>query len=277
MSERLELFDTHTHLDHAAFDRPGEGAGEVWRRAREAGGARALLVGVAPSTWSRTVDVARALPGMGHALGVHPQVVPELDDATIDDALRALPDLLVRTGAIAVGECGLDGPSGDLDRQARVLRAHLAIANDLALPVSLHVFKVHGKALEVLRAIGRIRHGGVLHSYSGSAELVRAYVDLGWSIGFAGAITRTNAKRPVLAARATPAEHLVIETDAPFQPTGGDARDRTRGEPADLPEVLAAVAAARGEDPGEVARRTTENARRIFSGSGSGEAPTDRR
>lgn len=251
------MIDTHVHLDDGAF----EDAAAVWQAARAVGVTHAIAVGVEPSSWARTIAVA-ALPGVGLALGIHPQVVPALTDEAIDRGLRELPNLLEH--ATAVGECGLDGPSGDLDRQERVLRAHLALARELKLPVSLHVLRVHGPALKLLKELGPVERG-VVHSYSGSAELVRDYVRLGWSISFAGAITRANARRPLDAVRAVPLEHLLAETDAPFQPTGADARDRKRGDPADLPEVIRALAAARGADFDEIAARTTENARRIFS------------
>jgi TatD DNase family protein len=250
------VIDTHVHLDDDAF----EDAERVWQAARAAGVTGAIAVGVHPSSWDKTIEVAR-LPGVGLALGIHPQVIPELTDEQIDDGLARLPALL--SGAVAIGECGLDGPTGQLERQERVLRAHLALARDLKLPVSLHVLRVHGPTLKLLKSFGPIEHG-VVHSYSGSAELVREYVKLGWSISFAGAITRSNARRPLDAVPAVPLEHLVAETDAPFQPTGADARDRQRGEPADLPDVIRALATARNVDYEEIAARTTENARRIF-------------
>jgi TatD DNase family protein len=254
------VIDTHVQLDSESFF---EGAREVWEQARAGGVEAALAVGVEPASWQRTIDTARALPGVSLALGIHPQVVPHLDDATIGRALRELPDLLEKEGARAVGEIGLDGPAGDLDRQERVMIAQLDIARQLSLPVSLHVFKIHGRALEVLRKFGKIA-GGVAHSYSGSSELVRDYLSLGWSISFAGAITRSNARKPMEACRRVPLEHLVVETDAPFQPTGADARDRKRGDPQDLGHIAAAVARARGVDQGVIAEATTINARRIF-------------
>ncbi|MBI2389420.1 MAG: TatD family hydrolase [Deltaproteobacteria bacterium] len=257
----MRAIDTHVHLDDPAFI---EGAAAVWQEARRAGVEGAIAVGVEPATWSRTLAVARGLPGVRVALGIHPQAVPALDDETIGRALADLPALLGDHGAVAIGECGLDGPAGDLDRQGRVLREQLALARDLALPVSLHVFRVHGPALKLLRDLGPLPAGGVVHSYSGSAELVRDYLRLGWSFSFAGAVTRSNAKRPLAAALAVPLDHLLVETDAPFQPTGADARDRTRGEPRDLPEVIGALARARGLDPEELAETTTANARRIF-------------
>ena len=251
------LFDTHVHLDSAPLDE------RAFAPAREAGVVSAVAVGVSPAGWSRTIEVARAA-GVSHALGIHPQVVPELDDRTLDDALARLPSLLRESGAVAIGECGLDVPSGDLERQKRVFLAHLEIARSLHLPISLHVWKAHGPAVALLRDFGALPGGGVAHSYSGSAELVRDYLARGLCISFAGGITRSNAKRPKLAARAVPIDRLVIETDAPFQPAGADARDRKHGEPRDLGLILEALAAARGDDPDELAERTTDNARRIF-------------
>lgn len=257
----MRLVDTHVHLDDAAF---ADDAAEVWSRAQAAGVEGAVAVGVEPGSWDRTIAVAGRLPGVRVALGIHPQCVPALDDATIDAALAALPNRLREARAVAVGECGLDGPTGQMERQERVLRAHLAIARELSLPVSLHVFRVHGPALKLLKAFGPMPAGGVVHSYSGSAELVRDYVKLGWSFSFAGAITRSNARRPLTAAEAVPLERLVLETDAPFQPAGADARDRTRGEPRDVLEILEVLARARGLSPEALAERTTDNARRLF-------------
>ena len=251
------LVDTHVHLDAAPLD------ASSFTRAREAGVVSAIAVGVSPAGWSRTIDIARAA-GVSHALGIHPQVVPDLDDHAIDDAIARLPSLLRESGAVGIGECGLDAPAGDLERQRRVLFAHLEIARSMHLPISLHVWKAHGAAVALLRDFGVLPAGGVAHSYSGSAELVRDYLDRGLCISFAGGITRSNAKKPILAARAVPHDRLVIETDAPYQPAGPDARDRDHGEPRDLATILEALAAARGDDADTLAAQTTANARRIF-------------
>jgi TatD DNase family protein len=257
------LVDTHAHLDDAALHDDLEAR---WAAARAVGVVAALAVGVAPASWARTIAVARALPGVRAALGIHPQVVPELDDATLHAALAALPERLLEAGAAAVGECGYDGAYPDRDRQLVALRAQLEIARALRLPVSLHVFGpgAHGTMLSVLRETGVLPAGGAVHGYSGSAELVREYVRLGLCISFAGAITRSNARRPLVAARAVPLDRLLVETDAPFQPTGADARDRRCGEPADLPEVVEALARARGEPAAAIAAATTRNALRTF-------------
>ena len=254
------MIDTHVHLDVAPLDVA------AWTRARDRGVEAALTMGVEPKQWPAVIRLARALPGVKHALGIHPQAVPSLDDAALDAALDVLPDLITSTGALAVGECGLDAPSGEMDRQTRVLRRHLEIAKALKKPVCLHVFKIHGPMVDLLRSFGPLDAGGMVHSYSGPAELVKAYVDANLHVSFAGSITRSNAKKPVLACRAVPDDRLLAETDAPYQPAGADARDRSHGEPADLVAVIEAMASARDASVDDVAALTTTNARRLFAG-----------
>lgn len=256
----IALVDTHVHLDVAPLD------ARAWQSARDVGVVAALTMGVDPKQWPRTIELARALHGVKHALGIHPQAIPELDDDAIDLALDVLPDLIESTGAVAVGECGLDAPSQHVDRQTRVLRRHFEIAKTLKKPVCLHVFKIHGPMVDLLREIGPLPSGGVVHSYSGSAELVKAYVEANLCVSFAGSITRSNAKKPLLASRAVPDDRLLVETDAPYQPAGDDARDRSHGAPSDLRAVVEAVARARDATVEEIAALTTANARRVFPG-----------
>ncbi len=249
-----ELIDTHAHLDLPAFDADRT---EVLASARAAG-VTCLVPAVRPRTWAGVIAV-----GVPFALGVHPQVVPELDAderalATNADALAAA---IAGTGACAVGECGLDGGFGERDLQEQILRAHLRAAKALGLPVIVHVMRAHDATPRILRDEGVV--GGVLHSYSGGADLVPIYADLGLGFSFAGPVTYPNARRPIEAARAVPAELLLAETDAPDQAPEGHRGGRS--EPAFLPAVIAGLAAARGVDPAEIAALTATNARRLFA------------
>lgn len=253
------MYDTHAHLDHA--DAP---VADLLARARAAGVEAWLLPGVSPESWARTAAVAAAHPGVRLALGVHPQVVRDLSDAELDDALAALPGLLRRHGAVAVGEIGLDHlhdrDPAQRARQRRVWEAQLDVAAALDLPVLLHCVKAHGAMLGWLRPRGAVR--GVMHAYSGSAELVRDWVALGLHVSFAGALTLPGARRAPEACRAVPPERLLVETDAPYQtpwPHRGEAN-----RPERLVDVVRAVAAVRGEAPEAVAERTRENALALF-------------
>ena len=254
------MIDTHCHLDVLAF---GADRDEVVARATAAGVRGMLVPAIRPRTWAALVGLAARHAGAGVrcALGIHPQIVPELDELEAGgDLAERIARAVTDAGATAIGECGLDGGTADLPRQEAVFRAHLRAARALGLPVVIHVLRAHDAAPRILREEGPV--AGVLHSYSGGAELVPVYRDLGLAFSFAGPISYPNARRPGEAARAIPAELLLVETDAPDQAPEGHRGGRS--EPAFLPAVIAGLAAARGVEPAEIDALTTANARRIF-------------
>lgn len=265
------MFDSHCHLHDERMAPCWE---DALRRARAAGVRGMLLAGVDLPGWQRQDLLRGQHPDLAVAFGVHPQVVPLLHgdegEAALARQLDALAGILAGEGPLgrphAVGELGLDALGeahrGSLDRQEAVFRAQLALARAHDLPVVLHILRAHDRALRVLREGGVPRRGGVVHSYSGPAELVPRYVALGLSLSFAGPIANPEARRTALAARAVPRERLLCETDAPDQTPA--ARRPAQNEPAFLTDVIAALARCRGEDPAEVAAYTEDNARRLF-------------
>jgi TatD DNase family protein len=256
------VIDTHCHLDGPAFDADRE---EALDRARGVGVSDVVVPAVVPSGWERLLAFAAAHPGVHAALGIHPQALPGLDAADDDRHLADLEAALGRGGAVAVGECGLDGPTSEegasLDRQRAVLRGHLAIARRLGLPVLLHSLRTHDAMREELERDG-LPAGGILHSFSGSAGQVPAFAALGLHFAFAGPVTYASARKPLDAARAVPLDRLLLETDAPDQ-TPHPHRG-SRNEPARLPLVRDAVARAIGLPADEVDELTTRNARRLL-------------
>jgi len=258
------MFDSHCHLDSERFD--GE-RDEVMERARAAGVTRILVPGVEPAEWPRLAEVKARYPEVCVAVGLHPQALPGVAGPAMERALRDLESTARSLGAVAIGECGFDGDTAkegnvSWETQAFVVDAHVRVAESLGLPLVLHVLRAHEQALRMLERFGPLRAGGVVHSYSGPAELVPRYVALGLSVSFAGAITRARVRRPIEAARVVPAERLLVETDAPDQtPTGAD---RERCEPAHVALVVDAVARARGVTREEIAALTARNAARLF-------------
>jgi len=255
------VIDTHCHLDVEAFDRDREA---VIARAGAAGVLGMLVPAIRPRTWTAVLELASRHRGAGVrcAIGIHPQSVPELDEAELANLDQRLADAAGGSAdeVTAIGECGLDAATGAHELQARIFRAHLRVAHSLGKPLVIHVLRAHDLAPRILREEAAVR--GVLHSYSGGAELVPVYRDLGMAFSFAGPITYPNARRPVMAARAVPAELLLAETDAPDQAPA--AHRGSRSEPAFLPSVIAGLAAARGATSDEIAASTAANARRIF-------------
>lgn len=255
------MIDTHVHLDQPAFDadRPA-----VLARARAAGVTDLIVPAIGPGGWTALAELARATPGVHFGLGIHPQLLPELDPRDDDRHLADLEAALARGGAVGVGECGLDLPSVEagapMDRQLAVLRAQLGLARRFRLPVMLHCLRAHEPLLGLLRE-APLPAGGVLHSFSGSAEQVAAYLPTGLHFSLAGPVTYERARKPLVAARAVPRDRLVLETDAPDQTP---RPHRGRNEPAFLPAVAAAVAGALGLELAELDALTTANARALF-------------
>jgi TatD DNase family protein len=244
------MIDTHCHLDVAAFDGDRD---EVLARA-VAAGVRGIVV---PAIRMRPKPIVHPLVRV--AFGVHPQIVPELDAAE-----RALdPEQLaadaIAAGACAIGECGLDGGTAERELQEHLFRVQIRAARIAKLPLVVHVLRGHDAAPSILRDEAAREVGGVLHSYSGGAELVPVYAQLGFAFSFAGPVTYPNARKPIEAARAVPAELLLAETDAPDQAPASHRGKRS--EPAFVAEVIAGLSAARGED---VAALCEANALRIF-------------
>jgi TatD DNase family protein len=247
------VIDTHCHLDVPAFDAD---RAEVLARAAAAGVTGILVPAIRPRTWEALI--AMATGPVRIALGIHPQIVPELDPAELLDA-DAIAKAVIDAGACAVGECGLDGATGERELQEQLLRAHVRAARAVNRPLVIHVLRAHDAAPRILREERAGDVGGVMHSYSGGADLVPVYRDLGMSFSFAGPVAYPNARKPVEAARAVPDELLLAETDAPDQsPRGG------RSEPAYVADIVAALAAARGVSAFAMAALTQNNACRLF-------------
>ncbi|MFO0585671.1 MAG: TatD family hydrolase [Anaeromyxobacter sp.] len=259
------MIDTHCHLDRPAFDAD---RAEVLARAAAAGVTDVVIPAIGPHTWAAQLALGSGGGGpvrLHHALGLHPQLLPELDPRDDDRHLADLEAALGRGGAVAVGECGLDGEAAasggaPMDRQVRVLEAHLALAARHGLPVLLHGLR----ALDPLRALlerAGLPAGGVFHSFSGSADQVAPFVALGLHLALAGPVTYEKARKPLEAARAIPRDRLLLETDAPDQ---CPRPHRGRNEPAYLALVRDGVARALGVPAAEVEAATTANARRLF-------------
>src|SRR5690606_28882691 len=187
--------------------------------ALNAGVSRVFVPGVDPTeegqaTW-------RTLAGVSTGAGLHPFTLERWahgdEPSRVDDAMRRLEEALRDGQRVAIGECGWDKPLAcrcprlSLVCQTSIVTSHLQLAAELDLPVVLHVVQAHGLALETLKRF-RLRRGGIIHCFSGHAELVAAYCQLGFSLGYGTQLTRPNPGKALAALRATPLERLVLET-----------------------------------------------------------------
>lgn len=259
----MPLVDIGVNLGHASFARDRE---QVIARALAAGVSRLVVTGASLEGSRAVLALARAHPGRLFATaGVHPHHARQCDERT-PAALRAL---LAAPEVVAVGECGLDFNRDFSPRpvQERWFEAQIALAVEAKKPLFLHERDAHARFLELLRPHRAALSGGVVHCFTGDVAACRAYLALDLHIGITGWICderRGLHLRELV--REIPLERLMIETDAPFL-TPRDLRPRPRegrNEPAFLPHVLRAVAAALGRPPEELAAATTATAERFF-------------
>jgi len=224
-----------------------------------------LVPAIGPESWEALLELPRRERRLQVALGIHPQLLPELPEAEDAGALARLDALLGRGGAVAVGECGLDGPStagAPMERQLRVLDAHAALAAKHRLPLLIHCQKAHPVLEEWLARTSLPGVEVILHSYSGGPGRVEAYVRRGCHLSFAGPVSWPEARKPVEALRLTPRERLLVETDAPDQAPAPHRGGRN--EPAFLVRVVEATAGALGTTVEETGVLVAENARSLF-------------
>ncbi|HOR00227.1 MAG TPA: TatD family hydrolase [Anaerolineae bacterium] len=258
--EAQTLVDTHAHLAGEAYDADRE---QVLRRAAEAGVSWIVDVGADRASSMRAVALSESEPRVWAAVGVHPHDAATLDAATIAE-LRALAG---RSRVVAIGEIGLDyyRDLAPRETQRRAFAQQLALALELGLPVIVHDREAHDDTLAILRAAAA-RHGGslrgVMHCFSGDAELAQHVVALGLYIGIAGPVTypRTVALADVV--RQAPLERLLVETDSPY--LAPQSRRGRRNEPAYVRQMAERVAELRALSFEEVARATSSNARALF-------------
>jgi TatD DNase family protein len=244
--------DTHAHLDACA-----EPAAEVVARARAAGVERIVAVGTGLDSCRETLAIARDLPGVWAALGVHPHQAAEPDANRLDE----LRELLADERAVAIGETGLDfyRDYAPHDRQRDLFARQLDLAAELGKPVVVHTRAADEETAAALEGFGGTV---VLHCFS-SAELLPVALERGYYVSFAGNVTYPKAEELREAARRVPADRLLAETDSPYlspQPRRGRPN-----EPANVVHTVAALAEARGEDPATLAAQLDANASAAFS------------
>jgi TatD DNase family protein len=250
------IFDSHCHLDDPEFDADRT---QVVARARAAGVLGQLVPAIDFSTWENTRAACATAPGLHAAYGLHPLLLERHRPEHLDELERWIE----REQPKAVGECGLDYfvEGLDPDTQRFYFRRQLGIARAAGLPVVVHARRAFEEAIGELRRLPGLT--GVVHSFAGSEEQARQLFSMGFCIGLGGPVTYERARRIRRVATSMPLEFLLLETDAPDQPDS--QRRGQRNEPAYLATVLECIAQLRGIDAGEVARASSENARRLFA------------
>jgi TatD DNase family protein len=270
--EVLVLTDTHCHLDFHTYD--GDRA-EVIERARQAGLQRILNPGIDLSSSRQAVALAERYAELFAAVGVHPNDSTSFGENTLDE-LRSLaaPAGRKHSGVVAVGEIGLDyyRDRAPQDLQQKVFREQLSLAEALGLPVVIHNRDASHDLLPILKEwqTGLVDMGsplaerpGVLHSYAGDLETAREALRLNFYIGITGPVTFKNAASLQELVSAIPLSRLLVETDGPFL-TPHPHRGK-RNEPSFVRYTVEKIASLHHRTVSDVARETSDNARKLFN------------
>jgi TatD DNase family protein len=254
----MTLVDSHCHLNYEGLR---ERQDEVLENARERGVQGFLNISTRQREWNDVIAVAERNADVWASVGVHPHEA----DAHPDLGAAALIEGADHPQVIAIGECGLDYYYDKSDRAAQRDRfeAHIEAARATGLPLVIHTREAEADTAEILeRAVKGGGVTGVLHCFTGSANLARKGLDLGFYVSLSGIVTFKNAQDLQETAKWLPSDQMLVETDSPFL-----APVPHRGqvcEPAFVADTAAFVAGLRGEAPDQLAEATTANFFRLF-------------
>lgn len=257
-------FDTHAHYYDERFSEECEGGVDALLSHLFSTSVSYIVnIGTSPETCRLAIEQAKRYPRMYTALGIHPSDAQYLHD--IDHALHEIEEMLQddMSKACALGEIGLDYHYPDTNRelQLEVFERQMQMAERLGLPVVIHDREAHGDCMDIVRKYPNVH--GVFHSFSGSGEMAKELVRLGYMISFSGTVTFTNARRVAEACEAIPLSHILIETDAPY--LAPHPKRGTMNHSGNLVYTNARVATLHKMTEEETARITEENAKRFFS------------
>lgn len=217
-----KIFDTHAHYTDERFEKEtGSGADALLSELFNGAVEKIINVATDIPTSEAVIEQAAKFPGMYAAVGIHPSEIYK--DGSLEETMDKLKKILdreidkgCRSKIVAIGEIGLDYYWKPVDRegQAKFFESQLELAEKYSLPVSIHDRDAHGDIFETILHHPGVR--GVLHSYSGSAEMARELIRRGWYISFSGVLTFKNADRVRSVAQTVPADRLLLETDCPY-------------------------------------------------------------
>jgi TatD DNase family protein len=262
------LIDSHCHVSGPEFDADRDA---VFERARAAGVAQFVVIGASDGLKANeaALRIAETRDDCVATIGLHPHDASLCDDA----AFATLRDMAAHPKVVAIGETGLDYhyKHSTPDEQRAAFRKFVRFARDIAKPLVVHERDAHDDCLAVLREERAETVGGVIHCFTGDAPFAQGCLDLGFYISVSGIATFKNADALRAVVRGIPLPRLLIETDAPYlAPVPHRGK---RNEPAFVADTARALATLFGVSVGDIARITSQNARRLFRLAGADSDP----
>ena len=249
------LFDTHAHLNDPAFDEDRE---ELILGLKDKGVEFVMNAGCSLRSSYDCIALAEKYPFIYASVGTHPDAADEVNDGVLEEYKK----MAQHPKVLAIGEIGADYYYETIPReiQLKAFRMQMELARELRMPVIIHEREAHDDGMRIVKEFKDVT--GVFHCYSGSAEMARQLVNMGWYIGFTGVLTFKNARKAVETAQRIPLDRIVLETDCPFmapEPFRGK-----RNDPGYLYRMAEKLAELRDISVEEVHTITMENAKRLY-------------
>ena len=247
-------FDTHAHYDDEKFDADRD---EVIENVRLSGVDYIVNNACSLESCITSVSLAEKYDFIYATVGIHPHDAENMTKETLSEIER----LSHHKKVVAIGEIGLDYyyDNSPRDIQRHWFEKQLELAEKLEMPVTVHNRDAHADTLDILK---KYNVGGIIHCFSGSAEMAKILVDMGFYIAFGGSLTFKNSKNAVLSAEVVPTERLLIETDCPYlAPEGHRGK---RNDSSLIGVACAKLAEIKGITNEEMAKITLENAKKVY-------------
>ena len=256
----MNIFETHAHYDDEQFDNDRT----TLLPQIIAGGVSPIInVGATMRGTYASVRFAEEYADIYAAVGIHPSEYKDFNEETIG----ILRDLSHNPKVVAIGEIGLDY-YWDKDEEVKALqreifKAQLNLAGEVNLPVIIHSREAAEHTFEIMKEVHKKEIKGVIHCYSGSVEMAREYVKMGYYIGVGGVVTFKNAKTLVNVVEEIPLFNILLETDSPYMAPTPHRGERNNS--AYLTLVADKIAELKGITSEEVIKTTRDNAFNLFS------------
>lgn len=252
------LIDSHAHLDDDRFDKDRD---KVIRDLKNQGIELVINPGADVASSVKAVSLANKYENIYAAVGVHPHDAKDMDDTT----LQLLSSLANNEKVIAIGEIGLDYhyDNSPRDIQRKWFIEQIRLAKQLKLPIIIHEREASQDMYNILKQEADENLTGVLHCYSGSLEMAREYLKMGFYLSFAGPVTFKNSRVSKEVAQSIPLDRILVETDSPY--LAPEPKRGKRNEPLNVRYVAAMIAELRGISFEEIATATTKNVKKLFS------------
>ena len=246
------LIDSHCHIDFCCFDHDRN---DVLNSCKKLAVDTIVIPGTEASQWQKQIDLCHLYPQLRFALGLHPYFLKSFESLHLVELSQLLNKY--QDKVLAVGEIGLDTHIDvDWKLQLQVFEQQLLIAEERMLPVILHHRNSHNELIRTLKA-KKFTQGGIVHAFSGSVEVAKTYIDLGFKIGVGGGITYSRASKTRNTLAQLPINCLVLETDAPDMPLMG--KQGQRNSPEYLPEIFESLLSLRTETKQQLLQACYQN------------------